>query len=160
MKFGDKDYALVPDRLKQFREENPRGSIETQETYNPDGSITFRATIVKDLADENSARATGSARYTEAELKRPKSFEKLETISIGRSLSNLGYLNDGRIASTEEMEEFYDMKNDKLREEIEKSKDVAELMELFKNMTPTEKKEFTPLLGERRKALANVANSN
>lgn len=155
MKFGDKDYALVPDRLKQFREENPRGSIETQETYNPDNSITFRATIVRDLADENSAKATGSARYTEAELKRPKSFEKLETISIGRALSNLGYLNDGRIASTEEMEEFYGIKADKIREAVDEAKSVEDLMVIFKDMTPAEKLEFQPLLSEKRKELSN-----
>lgn len=118
MKFGDKDYKLVPDRLKQFREENPRASIETEPTFNADGSITFKATIVKDQADEYSAKATGTARYTEAELKLKKAFEKLETISIGRSLSNLGYLNDGRIASTEEMDEFNDYKKTKVEEAI------------------------------------------
>src|ERR1044072_2785517 len=106
IKFGDKDYSLVPERLKKMREENPRASIETEPTYNADGSVTFRATIIRDLADEHSARATGNARYTEIELKKPKAFEKLETVSVGRALANLGYLNDGQIATTEEMEEF------------------------------------------------------
>jgi hypothetical protein len=159
MKFGDKDYALVPDRLKQFREENPRASVDTEPTYNADGSVTFKATIIKDQADEFSAKGTGNARYSETELKRPKAFEKLETVAVGRALAMIGYLNDGRVATTEEMEEFYDMKAEKLREAIEKAKDVAELMELFKNMTPTEKIEFTPLLTERRKALTNASNN-
>jgi hypothetical protein len=155
MKFGEKDYALVPDRLKQFRQENPRASIETQDTINPDGSITFRATIVKDQADEYSAKGQGSARYTEAELKRPKAFEKLETISIGRALANIGYLNDGRIATTEEMEEFYDMKADKYREDIEKAKTVEDLMAIFKDMPPNLKTEFTGLLSAKKKEILN-----
>lgn len=112
-KFGDKDYALVPDRIKQFREDNPRADISTAETYNPDGSITFRATIVKDLSDKHSARATGTARYTSKEMEKLKAFEKLETISVGRALAMLGYLNDGQVATTEEIEEFENYKEDK-----------------------------------------------
>lgn len=155
MKFGDKDYALVPDRLKQFREENPRAKIDSNPTYNADGSITFKTTIIKDQADEYSAVGTGNARYTEAELKAKKAFEKLETISKGRALADIGYLNDGRIATTEEMEEFYDMKGDQYREFIEKATSIEELMEVFKNMNAIAKKEFTPLLSEKKKELTN-----
>lgn len=156
IKFGDKDYALVPDRIKEFREKNPRGSIETESTINPDGSITFRATIVKDRSDEFSAKATGTARYTEVELKKPKAFEKLETISVGRALSNLGYLNDGQVASTEELEEFYDYRSEKYQKEIEEAKSVQELVKIFNRMSPDEKKEFTNLLSEKKKELSNA----
>lgn len=95
IKFGDKDYALVPARLKKFREANPRASVDTEPTYNADGSITFKATIVQDRANEYSATATGNARYSADELKKAKAFDKLETISVGRALANIGYLNDG-----------------------------------------------------------------
>lgn len=155
MKFGDKDYALVPDRLKQFREENPRASVETEPTYNADGSVTFKATIIKDQSDEFSAKSTGNARYSEAELKVKKAFEKLETISVGRALANIGYLNDGRIATTEEMEEFYDMKADQFREQIAEAKTVDELKEIFKFMNAHAKKELTPVLSERKKEILN-----
>lgn len=159
-KFGDKDYALVPDRIKEFRQDNPRGSIETQETYNPDGSITFRATIIKDLSDPHSARSTGSARYTEKEMSKPKSFEKLETISIGRALSTLGYLNDGQVASSEEMEEFEEFKVDKKLDEATKalnaSKDLKELQEAFTKIfksDPSIARELTPLKDELKEKL-------
>jgi len=155
MKFGEKEYAYVPDRLKQFREENPRASVDTEPTMNADGSVTFKATIIKDQADEYSPKGTGNARYTEAELKRPKAFEKLETVSVGRALANIGYLNDGRIATTEEMEEFYGMKSDKYREQIETAKTVQELMTIFKDMTPNLKTEFTGLLSAKKKELIN-----
>jgi hypothetical protein len=138
IKFGDKDYALVPGRLKKFREENPRASVDTEPSYNNDGSVTFKATIIRDQAEPHSARATGNARYTEVEMKKPKSFEKLETISVGRALANLGYLNDGRIATSEEMEEFEKYKSDREREAVEegvdkllKAKDIDSLKSAF-----------------------------
>jgi hypothetical protein len=82
------------------------------------------------MADEHSARATGNARYTAEELKKAKSFEKLETISVGRALANLGYLNDGQIASTEELEEFHDYKLSQAMEAIEAINDMKSLDEL------------------------------
>lgn len=106
VKFGDKDYALVPERLKVFRETNPRADVATEPIYQADGSLIFKATIIADLSDDTSARATGHAKYSVNELNKPKSFEKLETVATGRALAMLGYLNDGQVATTEEMEEF------------------------------------------------------
>lgn len=138
IKFGDKDYALVPARLKKFREANPRASVDTEPTYNLDGSITFKATIIQDRANEYSATATGNARYDATELKKAKAFEKLETISVGRALANIGYLNDGQIATTEEMDEFNEYKEDKkvaakslAIETLEASKTIEELKLTF-----------------------------
>jgi hypothetical protein len=120
IKFGDKDYALVPGRLKKFREANPRAGLDTVPTIHEDGSVTFKATIIQDRANEYSATATGNAHYSASEIKKPKAFEKLETISLGRALANIGYLNDGQIATTEEMEEFEAYKNTKIDEAVEK----------------------------------------
>ena len=41
-----------------------------------------------------------------------------ETIAVGRALALLGYASDGDIASSEEMEEFLQHKEDKLQELI------------------------------------------
>lgn len=165
-KFGDKDYALVPDRIKEFRSNNPRGDISTAETYNPDGSITFRATIIKDRADEHSARATGSARYSETELKKAKAFEKLETISVGRALANLGYLNDGKVATTEEMEEFEDFKQDKQRDEAEAAlksvTTLADLQEVFTSIfqsNPSLGRQLIPLKDSLKETLSENTKS-
>lgn len=143
VKFGDKDYSLVPARLLKFREANPRGSIKTTPKFNEDGSLEFQAYILKDKADSNSADATGSAFYTAKEMQKVKAYEKLETISVGRALSLLGYLNDGQIASSEEMEEFEDYKNNQQLEAIEAAADkiaiietLDELREYFKSLPP------------------------
>jgi pyridoxal/pyridoxine/pyridoxamine kinase len=152
VKFGAKDYALVPDRIKQFREDNPRGSIVTDPTIGADGSVIFKATIIKDLSDEYSARATGSAHYNAVEIKKPKSFEKLETIATGRALAMLGYLNDGQVATTEEMAEFEQFKQDKFADALEKIKKAEkrdEFKQILADLTPEQKLEATPVINER-----------
>ena len=55
-----------------------------------------------------------------------KALEKLETISTGRALAFLGYMKDGRIASTEEMEEFNSYKESKRLEAVEAAIDKLE----------------------------------
>jgi hypothetical protein len=155
VKFGDKEYALVPDRLKQFREENIRASIETDHEFNPDGSVTFKATIVKDLSDPNSARATGTARYSEVELKKPKAFEKLETVSVGRALANLGYLNDGQVATTEEMEEYEAQQFGQAIEDLKTAVTRDEFKAILaRAKTPEQKQELTPLVQARIRQVA------
>lgn len=134
IKFGEKDYALVPGRLLKFREANPRGKIKTTPKFNEDGSLEFQAYILKDKADENSADATGSAYYTAKEMQKAKAYEKLETISVGRALSLLGYLNDGQIASSEEMEEFEDYKNNQKMEAIESTITQIESADTLENL--------------------------
>lgn len=153
IKFGDKDYALVPARLKKFREANLRASIETEPTYHEDGAVTFKATIVQDRADEYSATATGNAHYSAEEMKKPKAFEKLETISVGRALANIGYLNDGQVATTEEMEDFEAAKLEKFAEKIDHAESVETLMGLFNQMNAIEKKTFTEKLSTKKKEL-------
>jgi hypothetical protein len=156
IKFGDKDYELVPDRLKKFREANPRASIATAETYNADGSITFRATIVKDQKDDFSARATGTARYTANELQKAKSFEKLETISVGRALANLGYLNDGQVATTEEMEEFEAAQLDKVMNAIDAinhAEKRGDFEAILSSLNASQQKQVAPVIKERMKVL-------
>lgn len=156
VKFGDKDYALVPDRLKKFREENPRASIETKHTFNPDNSVTFTATIIKDLNDPASARATGNARYSEVELKKPKAFEKLETVSVGRALANLGYLNDGQIATSEEIEEWEQAQFGQAIEDLKTATTQSEFKAILaKAKTPEQKQELTPLIKARIEEVKN-----
>ena len=110
MKVSGGDYAKVPTRLKAFREANPRASVETNPTFNEAGDIVFKATLIADQADENSARATG---HSFGKNTGAKAFEKLETIAVGRALSLLGYLNNGEVASSEEMEDFEQYQEEK-----------------------------------------------
>ena len=101
-----KDYAQVKDRLNEFRTANPNGLIETTPLPQPDGSLMFKARIVKDKGDTSPAEATGHSFSKADKVSAEKGFEKLETIAVGRALALLGYASDGEIASSEEMQEF------------------------------------------------------
>lgn len=113
-----KEYATVPARLKEFRETNPRASIKSVPKHHEDGSLEFETIIIVDKSDEYSADANGHAFYTSVEAKQKKAYEKLETISIGRCLAKLGYLNNGEVATTEEMDEFESFKQDRSTEAV------------------------------------------
>jgi hypothetical protein len=152
IKVSGGDYATVPTRLKAFREANPRASITTEPTINGD-TIVFKATIKQDQADPNSAEATGHSYGTNTG---GKAFERLETVALGRCLAILGYLNNGQIASTEEMEDFEQFKLEKYQAEIDEAESVESLMELFNRMTPEEKKVFTTSVSEKKKELLDA----
>lgn len=133
-----KAYAQVKDRMMQFRADNPRGLIETTPVINPDGTILFKARILKDKADENSAEATGHALGS---TKGSKDFEKVETIAVGRALALLGYGADGEIASSEEMEGFEDYQRTQkeemimaIKERVDSIDSIDELREYFKTV--------------------------
>ena len=130
---GGAEYAKVAERLKLFREACPNGLIET-EMKTEGEQVIFKAHILKDKSDPNSAEATGHA---VGSTKGTKAYEKQESISIGRALAILGYLASGEIASSEEMEEFYEYKNN-LRDEaiakIGQSKDMADLKTIWDSL--------------------------
>jgi hypothetical protein len=118
MKLGSADYSKVKVRVKEFRSDNPNGLIETTPTIT-DTHIIFKARILKDKANPNSAEATGhSMGEIGGDKKKDKVFEKQESIAVGRALALLGYGADGEIASSEEMEEFQEYQNEKKTEAI------------------------------------------
>lgn len=164
IRIGQFDYAKVSDRLKEFREENPRGSIETKPFIQEDGTVMFRAHIIKDSGAESSASATGHALSTEVQGKKEKVFEKVETIAVGRALALLGYGADGEIASSEEMEEFEAHKREKFEKEVndyaKKLKSTKTLQELQDGwgILPVEvKKELESLKTELKQKYEKVA---
>lgn len=137
MKVSGGDYSKVPVRLKEFRENNTNALVETKPERQEDGSLMFTTRILMDKSNPDSAEATGTAFYTAKELEKPKAFEKLETISVGRALALLGYLNNGEVASTEEMEEFHSYKQDRVDDavaSIEACNELEELKTLFKSL--------------------------
>lgn len=111
-----KAYATVPTRIKEFREDCPFGDIKTEPTIT-DNTVMFKAIIIKDKREDNSACATGHAI---GKLQGDKAFEKIETIAVGRALALLGYMASGEVASSEEMEEFEAYKVNLKEELIEK----------------------------------------
>lgn len=146
-----KDYSQVKDRVKEFRSDNPRGLIETLPTIQEDGQILFKARILKDKSDENSAESTGHAI---GKNQGTKAFEKLETIAVGRALALLGYSSDGEIASSDEMLEFESYKQE------QKEKQIVEISEKIKNTKTLEElqKVWSEIDGSLKPELEEVKN--
>ncbi len=120
---GGANYAKVADRLKEFRADCPNASIVTTPTMLDSGMVMFKAYILKDKTDANSADSTAHALQTKAGL---KDFEKLETVAVGRALALLGYGVDGEIASSEEMEEFLEYQKTQKETNIVKAIETLE----------------------------------
>lgn len=134
---GNADYSKVKERLKEFRSDNPRGSIKTKPTIEAD-YLLFEAYVLKDKADPTSADSTGHSYIATTDSNKEKFFEKQETIAIGRALANLGYASDGEIASSEEMEAFQEHLANQKFEALEQAKDrihsatsIEELKEIW-----------------------------
>jgi len=154
------EYATVPQRLKQFREDNPRAKITTSPEFLPDGTIVFLATIVSDKASETSSEATG---HSYGPNTGDKSFEKLETVAVGRALSILGYLNNGQVASTEEMFEFEEYKADQYElalKEIKNATKREDFTAILAKLSPTQKQLAAPVINERIKELKEQTDGN
>ncbi|TXG76587.1 hypothetical protein E6Q11_04270 [Candidatus Dojkabacteria bacterium] len=129
---AEQNYATVPTRIKEFREKCPNGEIKTEPMLQNDGSMIIKAYILKDKKDQNSASATGHSMGKVG--KGQKDFEKLETIAVGRALAMLGFMASGEIASSEEMETFYEYlaeKKDEAIEKMESCKTQEELKSVF-----------------------------
>lgn len=156
MKVSGGDYAKVKDRMLEFRQENPRGLIETTPTI-ADDHIIFKARIVKDKADPASAEAVG---HSMGKGTGQKVFEKQETIAVGRALAFLGYGASGEIASSEEMEEFEEYKQqqfmeamEEASEQIEAAKTQDELKDVWVKLSPELKKALEGLKDQRKNKL-------
>lgn len=155
---GGADYAKVNSRMLEFRTECPKGKIDTNHEYITfDGVryIQFKATILKDKSDDSSAEASGHARLPDDN--KQKTFEKCETIAVGRALAFLGYGADGEIASSEEMEEFLADKQEKLAEAIMESSEAIGNCETLDSL----KAYWSSLSGEMRniKALEDAKDT-
>ncbi len=156
------DYAKVADRLKEFRQDNPRSKTATQYKILDDGTVIFKAYVWKDKTDfidilkvsgaeaaMLSADADGTAKSGD---NGEKSFEKLETIALGRALALLGYAGTGEIASSEEMEAFEAYKLEKLEAAIETIKTATkrdEFQKVMSSLNAEQQKQITPIIKER-----------
>lgn len=94
---GGSDYAKVATRLSAFHEDHIESEIETSvQLIEGKGSVIFEATV-KTPHGKWTGHSFGKVTPGN------KSFEKLETIAVGRALAMAGYLAGGEIASAEEM---------------------------------------------------------
>lgn len=140
--FDASTYVKVNERLKQFRDQYPNGSIIT-ERVRENGGVIYRAIIFRDINDCKPA-STGHA-YLPDTMKGEKVEEYCETVSLGRGLAILGFKVEKSIASAEEMQQFERQKESQKKcEDCAGDCDCAKLEEEFKTVAT----DSTPVAGE------------
>jgi hypothetical protein len=101
-----KDYVVVPQRVKAFRQLYPEGFILTDIISNQDGTVVMQAKAGYYTAD-GSPRVLGSGLAFEKQdssfINKTSYIENCETSAIGRALGFLGLGIDGAICSAEEL---------------------------------------------------------
>ena len=113
--FDEQSYVKVNDRLKEFWEKYPNGSITTFRTDTPKG-VSYKAVICKDANDGANFGLTGIAPATghsflPYNLMADKVEEYTETVAVGRALAIMGFRVEKTIASAEEMTRWNENKD-------------------------------------------------
>ena len=97
-----KDYAMVNERVKAFREICPAGAIETAVLYYESGVVTIQATV-KDEEGRVLGQGIAQEKETSSFINKTSYFENCETSAVGRALGFAGIGIDGSMASAEEV---------------------------------------------------------
>lgn len=155
------DYAKVSARVAEFNLTHTNGSIRTQYT-NENGWTLFRATIIPDVKiPERYFTGTSLGK-----LGSEKALEKLETIAVGRALAFAGFLSDGEIASSEEMDKYQETITLLEEEEVidastqlESAHDFEELKKIWKSF-PQSYRDNAILLNLKNKLKSKYENSS
>jgi len=115
IKISNKEYVLVNERVKAFRQMYPNGSIRTELVSNENGVCVFKAKIyseAKVIIDKNGFEkyevlvSTGYAYEKENStfINKTSYIENCETSAVGRALGFLGIGIDTAICSAEEVQ--------------------------------------------------------
>ncbi len=96
-----KEYVMVNERIKAFRQLYPEGTIETEIISLEDGIVTIKATV-KNI---DIVLGTGHAqeKETSSYINKTSYIENCETSAVGRALGMLGIGIDTSFASYEEV---------------------------------------------------------
>jgi hypothetical protein len=131
-------YAKVAARLAEFHLANDNGSIRTTETFIGQ-SVVFKTVLTPNVTNPDRV-FTGTAF---GKVMDEKSFEKLETIAVGRALAFAGYLADGEIASMEEMAKYEEpviqVDSESAIAKLNTAKNLAELQLVWQRLTAAER---------------------
>ena len=136
----------MTDRLEAFRTNHPNSKILTS-YKNENNKVVFKAFLWRDKTEVIQSLTNGVSKeliYLTADaeataqktITNDKDFEKLETMAIGRALSNLGYSSTGNIAEhkTNELDKYKDeLYQDSVDSVIDKLQNCKTLDELKSN---------------------------
>ena len=118
VKIKGKDYVMVNERIKAFRNNFKGFSLETEIIDITSESCTMRA-VVRDETGRIIATGTAQEQKQSSNINKTSYVENCETSAWGRALGNLGIGVDTSICSAEELS--FALTNQKATEEREQS---------------------------------------
>ena len=97
-----KNYVMVNERVKAFREICPSGTIETEILNLENGVVTMKA-VVKDEEGHTIGTGLAQEKETNGYINKTSFIENCETSAVGRALGFAGIGVDTSMASAEEV---------------------------------------------------------
>jgi hypothetical protein len=157
MNIKGKEYMLVNDRVKLFREKYPNGDIETEIIKLEDGLVVIKADIYDNslMDDSNDLKrvplhlASGTAYEKESSsfINKTSYIENCETSAVGRALGFLGIGIDTSIASAEEVENAIEQQKN-IQMDLISEPQLKTLQGLFKQVKNNKKDIYEVLLAK------------
>ena len=146
MNIKGKEYMLVNDRVKLFREKYPNGDIETEIIKLEDGLVVIKADV---LDSEGNHLASGTAYEKESSsfINKTSYIENCETSAVGRALGFLGIGIDTSIASAEEVENAIEQQKN-IQMDLISEPQLKTLQGLFKQVKNNKKDIYEVLLAK------------
>jgi len=150
--FDLESYATVQERIAQFYQDFPDGSIRTFMVKHDGPEVIFEARVYR--TPEEAAMGvytSGWAREVEGKspVNKTSHLENCESSAVGRSLANLGYATDARRPSRSEM-----IKVARVREEHE------QMLQYIRSAGPRIDAETTIEIGGRTRNLRDFVREN
>lgn len=151
-RFSLEDYATVQERIAQFYQDFPDGSIRTFMVVRDGPEVVFEARVFRN-PEEVTAGAYTSGWAREIEGKTPVNktshLENAESSAVGRALANLGYATDARRPSRSEM-----IKVGRVKEEHE------EMLQFIRSAGPKAPEDAVIDIGGRQHNLKEFVRKN
>lgn len=113
--FDLESYATVQERVLQFYQDFPEGSIRTFMVVHDGPEVVFEARVYRTTEEaERGVYTSGWAREIEGRspVNKTSHTENCESSAVGRALANLGYATDARRPSRSEMLKVARMKQE------------------------------------------------
>ena len=126
MDIKGKEYVLVNQRIKAFREIWPNGSIQTEIISLNNGVVIMKA-VVKDDTDRVLATGLAYEKENSSFINKTSFIENCETSAVGRALGMCGLGVDVSVASAEEMQNAIENQDPKPKKKEPEEKPKAKL---------------------------------
>lgn len=98
-----KEYVLVNERIMEFHEKYPNGSIETKIEYPDPETVRCEAIIRPDVTTSRMFFGHAEENRKSSQINRTSAVENCETSAVGRALAMLGIGILNSVASAEEV---------------------------------------------------------